>query len=148
MKPKHELTTHADHVSSQLWSTNIPIAEESLIICKHSARASHGVLSTPMEEGGLFSGEVCQQTMYTDNTGRKQHQATSWFSIPQAPLIITDPPHRMHDVRGTTWNKPKSRWLLPGSRTKKQLRMDFISLIPEKSQKKSQKNPLMMNKTN
>ena len=60
VKPKHELTTHADHVSSQLWSTNIPIAEESLIICKHSARASPGVLSTTMEEGGLFSGEVCQ----------------------------------------------------------------------------------------
>jgi hypothetical protein len=51
----------------------------------------------------------------------------------------------MHDVRGTTWNKPKSHWLLPGSRNKKQLRMDFISLttiiIPEKSQKKSRKIP-------
>ena len=61
VKPKHELT-------SQLGSWfipvvvyySIPIAEESLIICKHSARASHGVLSSTMEDAGLFSGEVCQ----------------------------------------------------------------------------------------
>ena len=78
-----------------------------------------------------------------DVHGQRRTQATPGNKLVTSPrfspLIITDPPHRMHDVRGTTWNKPKSHWLLPGSRTKKQLRMDFIS---EKSQKKSQKKSI------
>ena len=55
VKPKHELTTElGSWFIPVVVYYSIPIAEESLIICKHSARASHGVLSTTLEEGGLF----------------------------------------------------------------------------------------------